>query len=276
MRVARPHLEPMPAAYSGHLERAIAHFTGDHRVLAMWLTGAVARRAQDAGSDLDLCLTVADDALEAMVDTHEDWIRDLVRPVSVQRMGTVTGWYVLTDTCERIDVVLEALSELPSTSTTRRVALFDRAGCAEMLPPVEDPGPDRRVIASCIHEALRQMANFPIVFVRQDWLLGVVAVQQLHHFLYELYAQANRPRPPTGPKQWSSKLDPGHRRLLEQLPVPQAEPTSIIAAHRRAVDLFETTAPAIASANDVAWPHELHRAVRDFRAAAYPPQWHSL
>jgi hypothetical protein len=48
------------------------------------------------------------------------------------------------------------------------------------LPAVQDPGPEPQTIAFYVTEALRQMANFPVVIVRRDWLLGVVAVQQLH------------------------------------------------------------------------------------------------
>lgn len=117
-------------------------------------------------------------------------------------MGQATGWYVLTSTCERIDYLVESRSQIPSSPGVRRLVVFDKARCVALLPPVEDPGPDAGTVTFCVTEALRQMANFPVVIVREDWLLGVVAVQQLHYFLYELFAQSNRPQPPTGPKQW--------------------------------------------------------------------------
>jgi hypothetical protein len=37
----------------------------------------------------------------------------------------------------------------------------------------------------------------------------------------EEWLAANAPLPATGVKQWSAKLTPGQRRLLEQLAVPQ-------------------------------------------------------
>lgn len=64
-----------------------------------------------------------------------------------------------------------------------------------------------------IKETLRTAANFDTVIVRDDWLLGVVAVQTVHTNLYRLFTEANKPQPPTGPKQWSLKLSPRHRRL---------------------------------------------------------------
>jgi len=175
--------------------------------------------------------------------------------------------------CERIDFLLESEAELASGPGVRRLAVFDKNRCAQRLPPIDDPGPDRETMAFCITEALRQMANFPVVMVREDWLLGVVAVQQLHQYLYELFAQSNRPRPPTGPKQWSHKLTDRQRSLLEALPVPQPKRDSVVGAHRAAVDLFEREAPVIAERANVVWPTALHEAVCTYRSRAYPPDW---
>lgn len=51
-------------------------------------------------------------------------------------------------------------------------------------PELADPDPGRSaaVIAYVIEETVRQAANFPTVIVRQDWLLGVIAVQQVQLF----------------------------------------------------------------------------------------------
>lgn len=271
--VELPDLSPMPAVYQEHLARAASFFEADPRVVAMWVTGAVARHGQDAGSDLDLCLTVEDASVESFIEEHESWIRALTQPVSVQRMGPATGWYVLTSTCERIDYLVEAESGISASPGVRRIAVFDKVGCADRLPAVEDPGPEQGTIVYCVTEALRQMANFPVVIVREDWLMGVVAVQQLHYFLYELFAQSNRPQPPTGPKQWSHKLTHRHRALLEALPVPQPDRGSVVRAHRAAVDLFEREAPVVARVTGVAWPTALHEAVLAYRSRAYPPDW---
>ena len=74
------------------------------------------------------------------------------------------------------------------------------------------------MITYLIEETLRQAANFPAVLVRDDWLLGAVAVQQVQTFLYQLFAESNKPAPPTGPKQWSSKLTSSQREVLSGLP----------------------------------------------------------
>ena len=273
--VELPTLDPMPEAYAEHLRRAADACSRDPRVLALWITGAVARGVQDAVSDLDLCLTVADDEVEAFAEGHEAWIQEVVgpeAPVSVQSMPGVTGWFVLTAGCERVDVVVEPESSL-GFAQAARIAVLDKVGLVDRLEIAPDPAPEPHVVDGCIVEALRQMANFPVVIARQDWLMGVVAVQQLHLLLYEICAQANRPQPVTGLKRWSEKLSPRHLRLLEGLPVPQPQRDSVVAAHRAAVDLFEQEAPVIATDVGIAWPQELHDAVRAYRGRAYPADW---
>ena len=91
-----------------------------------------------------------------------------------------------------------------------------------------------------------------------------VAVQQIHLLLYELFAEANKPVPPTGPKQWSFKLATEQRQALERLPVPQAERDSIIAARQVALRFFEDQAVGVAQRHRVAWPNELADAVHAY------------
>ena len=57
---------------------------------------------------------------------------------------------------------------------------------SQLIPPPADPPPDPAVITYLIGETPRQAANFPTVLVRDDWLLGVVAVQQVQMFLGEM------------------------------------------------------------------------------------------
>lgn len=112
--------------------------------------------------------------------------------------------------------------------------MFDRDDLSIQVPGPSDPAPDPGVLQYYIEETLRQAANFRTVVVRKDWLLGVVAVHQVHQYLYLLFSESNKPQPPTGPKQWSIKLSSRHRSMLEALPIPQPELSSILGARRRA------------------------------------------
>ena len=104
------------------------------------------------------------------------------------------SFYALTPGCERFDVIAERASAVPATGVRRRVVVFDRDELTQLIPPPDDPPPDPATIGFLIEETLRQAANFPTVIVRDDWLMGVVAVQQVQLFLYELFAESEQRR----------------------------------------------------------------------------------
>lgn len=250
-----------PDGYGQLFDKAVEVLYRDQRVRAMWLHGAFARGAADAASDLDISVAVADEAFDAFAESWRDWLADITPTVNADPIAPGC-FYAMTPGCERLDVISEKVSDLPTTNLTRRVTIFDRDSLTPMIPAPSDPPLNPDTIAYLIKETLRTAANFDTVIVRDDWLLGVVAVQTVHTLLYQLFVEANKPQPPTGPKQWSFKLSPQHRELLKSLPVPQPERESVMAARQAAFGLFFTEAPAIAAANNVSWPDDLERAVR--------------
>src|SRR3954468_22735131 len=235
----------MPAPYRVLLARAMTVFEADERVRGMWLHGAIARDGADAGSDLDIDLAVRDDKFSAFASDRDAWLAQITPVVSLVPLAP-GSFYALTPTCERMDVITEPVSALPSSSLTRRLVVFDKDQLTETLPQTADPAPDLAIARYAIEETIRQAANFPVVVVRKDWLLGVVAVQQIHQHLYLLFVEANKPQPPTGPKQWSFKLSDRHRTMLEALPVPQSRLDSILQARQAALHLLFTEGRAVA------------------------------
>lgn len=220
---------------------------------------------QDAGSDLDVDIAVRDDDFDTFIDEHTSWWPKITPAVSRRDIPGMPGsYFALTPTCERVDVLVERVSALSTSFLTRRLTVFDRDGLTAHVPTPTDPDPSPEAIRYPIEETLRQAANFPAVLVRQDWLMGVIAVQQIHLLLYQLFTESNKPMPPSGPKQWSSKLTSEQRQALENLPVPQAECTSIIAARQAALRFLEKHAPDIAQRYGVVWPSELAAAVHGY------------
>jgi hypothetical protein len=174
------------------------------------------------------------------------------------------GFYALTPTCERFDVIAEPVTKLPDTHLARRIVVFDKDDLNRLIPPPSDPKPDARTMTFLIEETLRQAANFPTVIIRDDWLLGVVAVQQVQLFLYQLVVESNKPAPPTGPKQWSFKLTPYQRRVLESLPAAAPNEQSVRAAREATFAAFFRDAPPIAQHNGIPWPSYLEESVRTY------------
>jgi hypothetical protein len=269
--ISRPAaLAALPPAYGPLFSRASALFAADDRVRAMWVHGAMAREAADAGSDLDVSLAVRDSDFGSFAAEWRTWLAQITPTLTASKI-TDGSFYALTTTCERFDVISEPVSKLPGTAIKRRILVFDKDDLDQLIPPPADPPPSAATIAYAIEETLRQAANFPAVIVRMDWLLGVVAVQQVQSFLYQLFAESNKPMPPSGPKQWSSKLTPRQRRLLEALPVAAPTEASVKDARWAAFTLFFEEAPAIALSNGVPWPDELEAGVRAYLSDAGLP-----
>jgi len=266
VEIIRPDgLATLPDGYRPLFDRAAAVFEADERVRGMWVHGAMARGAADAGSDLDVTVAVADDQFDAFSSEWKTWLASITPTVLARPLGP-GGFYALTPTCERFDVIAERVSAVPTTPQRRRIVVFDKDGLDAQIPAPDDPPPNAATIAYLIEETLRQVANFPVVLVRQDWLMGVISVQQVHLFLYQLYTESNKPTAPTGAKQWSFKLTPAQRRVLEGLPVAAPNEQSVRVARDAAFAVFFRDAPAIAAQNNVAWPTQLEQAVRTYLA----------
>lgn len=250
-------LAPLPSGYADVLARVVETLDSDERVRALWLGGSLGRGVADAGSDLDLIVTVADAAHEAFVgDGDSTWAP--LNPVMSFEIPGLPGSFVLTTLDGlRVDTVLERESDVADTRYRHRVRVFDRRATLTPVPPADDAehGPDVSALESIATEFARQLAIFPdAVVAREDWLLGQEAVHNYRRFLYQLYVESNQPLPPMGVKQWSAKLTAGQRDRLVSLAVPGADRAAVIGAMREIQQVIRTEGRALIEAAGGSWP----------------------
>jgi hypothetical protein len=260
-------LDLLPPGYRDLFDRAMTVFGREDAVRAVWLSGslAVADRT-DAASDLDFRVAVRDEEFDQWAVRWEEWLA-AITPTLLARSFSPGSFYCLTPTLERMDVVSERVSELVATSARERLVLLDKDGLDQTWP--REPlarTPNVEMINYLIEEVLRQSANFNTVTVRQDALLGVVAVQQVHQALYQIFVESNTDIPLMGPKQWSRKLTPRQREVLESLPVPQPDLADIRRAQRAALTALVTEGRQAVESAGGQWPIALHKAIAEYYA----------
>jgi hypothetical protein len=220
-------IAPLEPGYDALLARVVEVLEADQRVRALWLAGSVGRGVADAGSDLDLVVTVV--SLEGFAGP-EVWAP--VDPVITIPIPDLPGSFAFT-TREglRVDVVLETPADVADSPYPQRVRVFDRDGLAPPEPDDPRDGPDVDRMQAIVTEFHRQGAIVPAAVVaRGDWLLGQSAVHFYRTMLYDLLVEANRPLPESGVKQWSSKLTPPQRDLLTSLVAATADREGVVRA----------------------------------------------
>jgi hypothetical protein len=254
----RAAIAPLEPGYDVLLARVVGAVEDDDRVRALWLAGSVGRGVADAGSDLDLVLTVTE--LAPFTDAG---IWDVLDPVITLPIPGMPGCFAFTTRAGlRVDVVVETVEGLATSTYTRRVRVLDRDGLEPPPPGEDDRGPDVARMQSILTELMRQSAIFPAAVVaREDWLLGQAAVMNYQRMLYDLLVESNQPLPVMGVKQWSSRLTPDQRELLRSLPAPAADRDSVVAAMLAVRRVIRTHGRAALESAGGTWPTEVDDAM---------------
>jgi len=222
----------------------------------------------DAGSDLDLLVTVADADFDTVAGELAGMLAAVVDPVITLPIPGMPGSNAHTTRSGlRIDVVLERIADVDRPANRCRATVFDRADVPTLISPAEDVngGPDPAALEAIVQEFLRQQAIYPAAVVgRADWLLGQEGVHNARLMLYQLFVETNQPLPAMGVKQWSRKLTASQRAVLEALDPPTAGRESVLSAMTAVRTAFRTSGRAAAEAAGLSWPRELDDAVADY------------
>jgi hypothetical protein len=249
---------PLEDGYADLLASVTHLVDDDPRVRALWLGGSVGRGVADAGSDLDILVTVAD--RDAFGDASY-W--DVLDPVITLPIPGLPGCFAFTTRQGlRVDVVLETPADVATSSYTRRVRVLDRDGLEPPAPDDDARAPDLERMQHLVTEFLRQAAIFPAAVVaREDWLLGQAAVGSYAHLLYQLLTESNEPLPVMGVKQWSSRLTSSQRDILACLPPAAADRDSVISAMYAVRAAIRTHGRAALESAGGTWPVEVDDAM---------------
>jgi predicted nucleotidyltransferase len=260
-------LEP---GYAELFERVAKGAARDERVRAMWLSGSLARGTADRASDLDVLLAVGDDAHDAFAAGWREWLASITPTVIARPLPFLPGsFYSVTPHRMRLDVVVERVSQLPSTFFRERTLVFDRDELhATIPPPLPATPPNKDRVAEIVEEFFRDHGMFNVVVDREDWLLANEAVHVMRTLLYRLYVEANAPRPASGVKRWSDKLTAEQRAVLEALPTgAAASRDDVVRTVETVACAFVREARPICARLGVPWPAELERATVEYLRA---------
>jgi predicted nucleotidyltransferase len=254
----RAAIAPLEPGYDDLLSLVVDVVEDDSRVRALWLGGSVGRGVADAGSDLDVVMTVTEVA--PFTDAH---VWDRLDPVITTPIPGMPGCFAFTTRAGlRVDIVVETVDDLATSTYTSRVRVLDRDGLEPPTTAADERGPDLDRMQAIVTEFLRQAAIFPAgVVAREDWLLGQVAVHHYQRMLYDLLVESNQPLPLMGVKQWSSRLTTGQRELLRSLPAPAADRDSVVAAMTAVRRAIRTEGRAALESAGGTWPVDVDDAM---------------
>jgi hypothetical protein len=260
-------LAALVPSYRPIFGRLLAACEDDERIRAFWLSGSLAKGTADGGSDLDCLLAIRDDDFDGFAAGWREWLATITPTLLARELPFARGAFCSTTTgCERLDVVCEPVSKLPTSRFRYRYLIFDRDGLDAAVPaPEERPGPDLGRLRATVEEFFRIEAIAPFMLNnRRDYLCVAQGVQDLHRILYNVFVECNQPQPPMGVKQWSARLTPEQREILTALPVAPPEPAALAVALRAAGDAMRTAGRAAVTACGGDWPADLADGVHRF------------
>lgn len=160
-----------------------------------------------------------------------EWLATITPTLLARELPFARGsFYSTTTGCERLDVVSEAVSKVPTSRHRYRRVVFDRDGLDA----------------------------------------AVNGVQSLQLMLYNVFVECNQPQPPMGIKQWTARLTPEQRQVLTALPVAAPEHDSIAVGLRATGNAIRIAGRAAVTACGGTWPVDLDEGVQRFVDQSVP------
>jgi hypothetical protein len=273
--VTRYSLAGVRAATTGPQARLIARacevLGRDDRVVAAYLVGGFAVGTGDAWSDVDLQVTIRDDARGEVSESWEE-IADGIAPTAyIQPFAGVIGGLCITPEWLHFDVVFNPLSSVDPRTVLGMVPLFDKVG---ILPDGPVPRPNRQrepfFPLAVVEHFLYMLGNMVSVIGRKELIPasnGVVIVRDMDLVGLMLAEQGwattrehsfGNPFPFT--KRLRSYLTAEQNAVLESLPPLVATIDSVIDGYVALARAFLPRARRLAERTGAPWLAEYERA----------------
>lgn len=253
------------------IAKATEVLTSDDRVLAAYLVGGFAVGSADAWSDVDLQVTIRDEARDDVAESWKVIANAISTTAHVQSFAGAIGGVCITPEWLHFDIVFNPLSSVDPRSVEGMVPLLDKEN---ILPKEPVPRPDRqgepffplRTVEHFLYMLGNMVSvigrNEPIpasngvILVRDIDLVGLMLAEQglnttREHSFGNLFPFTKRLR---------SYLTVEQNRVLESLPPLVASIDSVIEGYLALARAFLPRARRLAEKTGAQWPLEYERA----------------
>jgi len=254
------------------IKHAVDILSTDDRVLAVYLVGGFALGTGDAWSDVDLQVTIRDDAKDEIADSWGD-IVDVIAPTAYRQPfgGSTIGGLCITPEWLHFDIVFNPLSSFDPRSVEGMVPLVDKE---RVLPDHPTERPDRRrelfFPRSAVEHFLYMLGNCVSVIARNEPVPasnGVILVRDLdlvRLLLAERGLETTREHTFGNPFPFTKRLRPyltdEQNSVLAQLPPVEATIDSVIDGYIALAQAFLPRARRLAEKTGDLWPAVYERA----------------
>ncbi|MDP6606852.1 MAG: nucleotidyltransferase domain-containing protein [Dehalococcoidia bacterium] len=271
-----------PALQRRLVERATAVLAADDRVLAAWLEGSFARATEDAWSDIDLHIIVAEEDFKGLVD-QDRTLLETIAPVIGLNRARLPGTHLLITCLEgpvRLDLFIERLSAVAATPRPAAPSvLFDRADVARLVQV--DEAANARLVRSRVRALVDEFFTgfmWPARLAGRGERGSLLANAILVLYSIVVPAMLARSSPPDALRAIlhnERHLPPDQRAVVDSLAAQirdafggieggRMDGAAIRVAHERLVSVVLEQLRLACEAHDIEWPAASEQAAREF------------
>ncbi|MBB6035095.1 nucleotidyltransferase domain-containing protein [Phytomonospora endophytica] len=244
------------------IDRARTELPKDERVLGVFLIGSHASGEDDAYSDVDVHVVIADDAADSFRADFARVLEDLAGPlVLADPIPGLIGGLGITEDWLHVDLIAHPLSEYEPADYEAVLPLFDRTG--DLLPPARRPAAEHGepyFPLPAVNLFFYFLGNLVTVLGRDERVVGNSGIVAVRDQLVKLMRAERGVRRTGGLKRLNTYLSTEQRAFLESIPAAGTDPADIVAANRVICAEFIRRGRALAENTKAAWPDRLEEA----------------